>query len=567
MTKTRLNFILLSLLALLYASMCSAEDNKKTVKVLNIRTMAGPDYTRVIVDLTAKPEYSAHSEKNPPELLITLPGASLSDDLARDISIKDGRITDIKTVAGEKAAELSVGLEPAMGYRIIFSGNAPFTITIDIMQEKKLLKEEAPTPEKPALQVKGPEEEAGGEEGGFHLGGYVKNETAYRISAPDQFTKIRNLMFLSGDGSLTPDISYKASGWLLYDAVFAVTKNYPPDVRHNEEFNPELRDFYLDMSKGNWDARLGSQQIVWGEAVGLFFADVVNAKDLREFVLPSFDYIRIPDWAADVEYTKDRFHLEMVWIPVLKFDTVGLPGSEFFFPLPLPRGIAANVAAEQRPSSGLENSEAGLRLSYILNGWDMSVFNLYTWDKLPAEQRTIVTPALYVFTPVHRRIDISGFTVAKEINDTVYKGEFVYYSGKYFSVIDPSNPDGLVKKDYLDYLISMDHTFFEKLDVNVQFMQRVIFGFDSSIFGEEHVRTSGSLWMKTGFWDNRVQPEILFISELTRTDMMIRPAVDFRVARHWLFKTGVDIFEGAADGFFGEFRDRSRVYVEATYTF
>lgn len=565
MTRTQVNFILFSLpaLVLLYASICAARDIKKPAEVLNIRTVPGPDSTRVIVDLTGKPEYSLRQLENPPELQITLPGTFLSKNLKKAVPVNDAHIKEIKALQINRTALLAIRLQPAMGYRITFSENAPFMITIDIKEEKKLQEEAGQKPEEKAAAAKA----GGGEEGGFHLGGYVKNETAYRISSPDQLTKIRNLFFLGGDGALTPDISYKASGRVFYDAVYALTRNYPSNVRHDQEFEADVRDFYLDISKGNWDVRLGSQQIVWGEAVGLFFADVVNAKDLREFVLPDFDYIRIPDWAAEVEYTRDKLHLELVWIPVLKFDRLGLPGSEFVFPLALPQGVAANVTDEKKPPSTFKNSEAGLRLSYLLNGWDFSVFHMHTWDKLPTEVRTIIAPTLYTFSPEHRKIEISGLTVAKEIKDTVFKGEFVYYWGKFFSVIDPSNAEGLVKKDYLDYLLSADHTFFEKVDVNVQFMQRIIFNFDDRIFHEEHVRSSASLWIKTGFWDNKVEPEILFISDLMRTDMMIRPAVNLRLGRHWLLKAGVDLFEGVPDGTFGEFRNRSRAYGEVKYGF
>ena len=62
--------------------------------------------------------------------------------------------------------------------------------------------------------------------------------------------------------------------------------------------------------------------------VGLFFADVVSARDLREYLLPSFDIIRLPQWAARAEYFFGDSKLELVWIPVPTFDNIGKPGSE-----------------------------------------------------------------------------------------------------------------------------------------------------------------------------------------------------------------------------------------------
>ena len=69
-------------------------------------------------------------------------------------------------------------------------------------------------------------------------------------------------------------------------------------------------------SAGNWDFRLGRQHVVWGEMVGLYFADVVSARDQREFILPDFDQMRTPQWAGRAEYFSDDFHAEILWIPV-----------------------------------------------------------------------------------------------------------------------------------------------------------------------------------------------------------------------------------------------------------
>lgn len=539
---------------------------KKNAELVNVQYVSGPDNTKVIINLTGKPEYRISSTVNPPEIRISFAGAALSPQIDGALAVNDGRVLEIKaSISGKNTVFLTISTVPSLGYKASFYRNETFAIVIDIRQEKAV-EEEA------GIKGKAPSKEEKAEEGRrwadiIHLGGYAKNETAYRISSPDQFTKIRNILFLSGTGRISDNVSYRASGRAVYDAVYSLTDDYPKSVRDDQKYDSGIRDLFVDLSMGDWDLRLGSQQIVWGEAVGLFFADAVNAKDIREFVLPDFDYIRIPDWAADIEYTKDRFHLELVWIPILKFNKFGLPDSEFPQAMPLPAGVSASATPESKPSSSLHNSEAGVRLSYLLSGWDFSLFHLYAWDKFPTEVREIVTPTFYTFHPEHRRINISGLTVAKEIEDIVLRGEFVYYGGKYFSVVDPNDSDGLIKKDYLDYLLGASYTFFGKLDTNVQFMQRIIFDYDPRIFREDRARSSASVWLKTGFWDNTIEPELLFISSLRERDIMIRPMVNFRYGGHWQFKAGADIFDGVPDGAFGQFRKKNRVYGEAKYSF
>jgi hypothetical protein len=179
----------------------------------------------------------------------------------------------------------------------------------------------------------------------------------------------------------------------------------------------------------------------------------------------------------------------------------------------------------------------------------------------------VTTPSLYTFSPEHRRLNITGFTFAKEISDVIFKGEFIYNSGKYFSVLDPGDADGLVRKNYLDYLIGLDCTFLGSLDFNFQFMQRVIFDYDPRIFREDEVRTSASVWLKTGLRDNTIEPEILIISSLRERDMLIRPKVTFKFKQRWQARIGLDVFEGVSDGLFGQYADRDRVYAEARYDF
>ncbi len=127
-----------------------------------------------------------------------------------------------------------------------------------------------------------------------------------------------------------------------------------------------LRENYLDFGSGDWDYRIGRQQIVWGEMVGLFLADVVSAKDLREFILPDFDQIRIPQWAGRAEYFKGDFHAEAIWIPVPSYDDIGKPGAEFFPGAPPPPpGYATLYSNEQFPRRTLGADE--LRAAAVLS--------------------------------------------------------------------------------------------------------------------------------------------------------------------------------------------------------
>mgnify|MGYP001224399319 CR=1 FL=1 len=401
----------------------------------------------------------------------------------------------------------------------------------------------------------------------FKTHGVVKQETVARISPPRNFTALKEELQLIGSGSFSKDLNSKISGRFSYDPVYRYTDTFPPQVRSDQQSVVELRDTYLDYSRGPFDIRLGKQQVVWGEAVGVFFADVVNAKDLREFILPDFDMIRIPQWGADFEYTKNEFHAEFVWLPGIAMNKYGVTGSEFAFPFPVPEGATYSYVDPQKPKTSFNNSETGLRLSYLLRGWDMSAFYYYTWDKAPAMYRSISPSGVYQFDPRYNRLHIAGSTFSKELGDFVLKGEFVYNRKGSFSNMDPGNPDGISRKDYIDYLLGLDYTFWGKIDTNVQFMQRIIFKYDKALLNEESVRNSFSFWVSRKFLEDRLEAEFLVITSLMEPDVMYRPKLTYTFKNNWKCRVGLDLFQGVSTGTFGKFEKKKRVYAQASYTF
>lgn len=406
------------------------------------------------------------------------------------------------------------------------------------------------------------------EEFSLRQSGTLRNETAYRVSQPRQFTKIKNQLILSEAGKVSDALSFKLSGRFYYDALFNLTHSFPANVKSDQHSELELRDTYIDYSYGPWDIRLGKQQIVWGEAVALFFADVVNAKDLREFILPDFDLIRMPDWASDIEYSKDNFHAEFVWLPAPQFNKMGVTNAEFAFPYPIPTPTTAFTAKDAvRPKNSIDNSDVGMKLSYLFSGWDVSAFYLHTWNKSPINFRTI-SSGVFNFFPQYKRLDIMGATLAKEMNKVVLKGELVFNKDGYFSIFDNNDTDGVVRRNFIDYLLGLDYTFFEKIDANLQFMQRVVFNHsDLLVDNEREFNNSLSFRIKTDFLSGKLEPEFLAIASLMEPDFLYRPKVSLKIKNNWRLRFGADIFQGHASGLFGKFDKKSRVYSEVIYSF
>jgi hypothetical protein len=87
---------------------------------------------------------------------------------------------------------------------------------------------------------------------------------------------------------------------------------------------------------------------------------------------------------------------ELLWIPVPSFDEIGKPGADFYpFPVPGPGGTV--IRNEDLPSRKLSNSNYGLRLSVLKNGWDVSGFYYHSLDASPTFYREVVAGPAPVF--------------------------------------------------------------------------------------------------------------------------------------------------------------------------
>lgn len=412
-------------------------------------------------------------------------------------------------------------------------------------------------------------EDAQKEGGSFSgLKGFVQFELARTIDSPVHWSKMLTRAELGGQGSLGSGIKWKLGARLDYDAVYSLyNSNYPPEVVRGQRYNLTLRENYIDFGAGDWDFRMGRQHVVWGEMVGLFFADVVSALDLRQFILPEFDIIRIPQWAARAEYFKNDFHAELLWIPVASYDEISKPGAEFFPGAPPPpAGYATRYRNEVRPSRNLSNTNYGLRMSTLRSGWDVSGFYYSSMSTSPTFYREIAAaPQTFLYEARHDRIHQFGGTVAKDLGTMVFKGEAVYTRGRRFNVSRLTDLDGVVPQNTLDWAVGLDFPLPADARLNLQLFQRKFFSHDSNIISDKY--ENGYSVLLNRKFTSRFEAEALWISSLNRNDWLFRPRLAWSFEKNWKLAVGVDIFRGPPLGMFGRFDNRDRVYSELRHSF
>jgi hypothetical protein len=412
---------------------------------------------------------------------------------------------------------------------------------------------------------------AAGDKSTSRFGGSLDALGAYTYPSPSHWSRAVGRLQLTGQGEFENRVKWKIGGRVDVDPVYFSSNFYLDPVKKNQRFTAIWGENYLDVSAGDWDFRVGAQHIVWGEVIGLFFADVVSARDMREFLLPSFDVIRIPQWAARAEYFAGDSHVELVWIPIPTFNRIGKPGADFY-PVPLPSPTPSEVAAlfqgPERPARNLSNSNYGIRANTLAAGWDLAAFYYRSFSTEPTfyQLPSKVVGQPFIFQPRYDRIWQTGGTVSKDFSDFVMRGEAVYTHGQGYSVGDVSAAQGVVARPILDYILSVEFSLPGDTRLNIQGFQRTFFGGRG---GDLALKTDGvgaSVFLSTKL-TSTLEPQLLWIQSFNHAGGLIRPRLNWNSAKDTTVSVGCDVFTGPADGFFGRFNNRDRVYAEVRYDF
>ncbi len=412
-------------------------------------------------------------------------------------------------------------------------------------------------------QAKGDNESAGS---GLKLGGSVQLEAARIVSDPSRWSTLRLSSELNANYRVSEEVRFRFSGRAAADAAASVEDNfYPLQVRRDQRLDLTIREAYAEFPIGNFGARIGKQFINWGEAVGVFVADVVNARDLREFLLQDVDQLRIGQWAARLDWQGEDKSAEVIWIPVPSYDRIGYFGGDYYPQLSASREASVRVNDRLRPARKLSNSNFGARGGFLKNGWDVAGFFYQSMDREVAFAPSFSSAQLSFTPTVGNRIRQTGVTASKDLEFAVFKLESVYTHGRSYPSSDPLRADGLVKKNSFEWLLGLDIPVPDsEARVNLQAIQRSIQNADASLIPRKRDNfVSAQLVYPYAKWEG----SLLAIQNVERAEWLLRPKITYKATKNTRISFGGDIFKGPAFGLLGQYDDRDRVYLRVKHSF
>ncbi|MDH5717752.1 MAG: hypothetical protein OEZ22_08950 [Spirochaetia bacterium] len=386
------------------------------------------------------------------------------------------------------------------------------------------------------------------------LSGYIRNYMGVLTNGDNNYAIIQNT-FDTKIEKQTKNVGFKANSVLYH---------YP-----EKDIELTLREAYVDMYFKNMDIRIGKQQIIWGKADGVFITDIVSPKDMREFLLPDFEEIRIGVTGVKSDLYWEDHTLQFIWLPVFsgtrppEINSIWRP--EASFPV-MPVFHEDNEKVE----NSLKNSEAFAKYSLMTSQIDFELMGGYTWDDDPVMHvyKTInpVTKqitALDVY-PEYHRLAAAGGSFTFTLGPFVLRGEGAYYSGKYFNSTASELKDSVIEKNYVNYMTGVDFTIWD-IKNSTQFIQKIILDHTSDL-NDDKFQNLATYLISRDFLNETLNIQFFVYYDIDNKSSLMRPKITYKYADGFDILLAANIFTGS-QGKFGQYNDNDMVYSKISYHF
>lgn len=342
-----------------------------------------------------------------------------------------------------------------------------------------------------------------------------------------------------------------------------VTNPSPGDGGHTES---ELLEGYVTAHFETSDLRIGKQIIAWGRADGINPTDNLTPRNFM-VMLPFEDDQRFGTTALKFDgYLSSERTLSIFMTP-------------FFEPSKIPFPADASLK-RQAIARSLSNSELGLKFDQRGEGFDASLSYFHGFSLLPDMRVTGVDVLGPILELHYDKINVFGADFARNFGRFGFRGELVYVD-----TIDDAGQDPGIKNPYLFWILGIDRTFFENLNVNLQFFQRQVRRFHNAkditdyvarsiaiqnaiVDGQQDRISHGISFRVSNKWFNdTLEAEIFVVVNTTRHDSFTRPLLTYAFSDHWKGTVGAELYHGVSGTQFGNLKENRGALAELRYSF
>lgn len=314
------------------------------------------------------------------------------------------------------------------------------------------------------------------------------------------------------------------------------------------------------------DLSVGKRSIAWGRADGINPTDNLTPRDFT---------VQLP-YEEDQRFGSSVVKLDVFLTQFYTLSAIILPRFE---PSRLPRPAQTGFTAVT-PARTIANSGVGVKLDQTGQGLDWSVSYFRGHNLLPTgrlvEQPNAVPQAVFHYDP----IEVVGADFARNFGRFGVRAELAY-----IDTADNAGTDTGVSNPSIFWVAGVDRTFFTKLNVNLQFLQRRVHRYqdpaaiadpatraiatqNALIHGQEDRYTHGlSLRISDAWLHDTLTAEVFTIMYFKRENSFLRPLVSYTFSDHWRGALGGEYYFGDPDTRFGSVKANRGIFAELNYAF
>jgi len=371
--------------------------------------------------------------------------------------------------------------------------------------------------------------------------------------------------FLGGTAELTLSSVFSQQ----FDAKAKARLSHPDLVGGRSEARFKFVEGYLNWHGAQLDLRIGKQIVAWGRADAVNPTDNLTPRDFT-VLLPLEENQRLGtvalklDWSLTPEYTLELF------------------ATPFFEPSKIPLPIPAGARTRERlPSRELSDTEVGIKLNHTGGAVDWSLSFYHGYSLLPEIRLADLAPAPGLLLDLrYPQIEVVGADVARSYGGYGLRGEAAFVVPRDY---DGSRPT--VIRPYLFYVLGVDRSFFESLNVNLQLVGRWVQGYrdpesvadpvlrllalnSAIIYGQRRSADVGfTLRVADRWFNDTLCAELLLVSYLNPANSYLRPLVSYDFTDRIKGTLGAELYSGPDDSLYGILKRNQGWFAELRYSF
>ncbi|MDY0287493.1 MAG: hypothetical protein RBR15_01565 [Sphaerochaeta sp.] len=345
----------------------------------------------------------------------------------------------------------------------------------------------------------------------------------------------------------------------------------------NQKLELGIREAYVDFYLEDADIRIGKQAIIWGEAEGAFITDLVSPRDMRSFILADFKEIRKGVPAIKVDYYKDAFTFEGIW--VAKFIPTSMPDqSSMWAKQPgLPGANPAFLANAEfklaMPEQTLHNSELFGKVSHFGSKANWALMGGYAFTDEPyiSKVTPAASPAKTIIDQEHGRYIMGGGSLSTSVGPTVLRLEAAAYFNKPFTSMPSGPASAAVEKHHqVQSLAGLDWSMWGT-QMSTQYILGFVHDHHDNLVDQgkllKEVSHTFTFRVQKSFFADRLAAKLFTYVEADPLNALIRGSLAWTIEDGVVLEGGLDLFTGDSEGTFGSYKDNSLAWMALRWYF